>query len=176
MPQRLTVEGTWAIPVGHGQRFGSAMPKPANFVVGNWLLSMTMTQAKGYPINFPNAAPLAAQSANLPSGQQSFYAWFNTALFPKVAGPAPFTLQNFPSRFPDVRFMGVHNFDMSLSKNFPIHERLRAEMKADFINLFNHPYLTSMASLDVTNAAFGQLNLSQNNEPREIYLHLKLRF
>ena len=176
IPQRLTVEGTWAIPVGHGKRYGSSMPKPVNFVLGNWLLSATMTQAKGYPIDFPNAAPLSAQSANLPSDQQSFYKWFNTALFPKVAGPAPFTLRNFPSRFPDVRFMGVHNFDMSLSKNFPLHERLRAEMRADFINLLNHPFLTSMASLDVTNPSFGQLNLSQNNEPREVYLQLKVRF
>jgi len=72
--------------------------------------------------------------------------------------------------------MGVHNVDMSLSKSFPIFERLKLEMRADFLNMFNHPYLTSMASLDVTNAAFGQLSLSQNNEPREIYLHLKLRF
>jgi len=176
IPQRLTVEGTWAIPVGHGKRFGSTMPKPVNFVVGNWLLSATMTQAKGYPIDFPNAAPLSAQSGKLPSDQQSFYKWFNTALFPKVAGPAPFTLRNFPSRFPDARFMGVHNFDMALSKNFPIHERLRVEMRADFINLLNHPFLTSMASLDVTSPSFGQLNLSQNNEPREIYLQLKVRF
>jgi hypothetical protein len=40
----------------------------------------------------------------------------------------------------------------------------------------NHPFLTSMASLDVTNPSFGQLNLSQNNEPREVFLQLKIRF
>jgi hypothetical protein len=93
-----------------------------------------------------------------------------------VAGPAPFTLRNFPSRFPDVRFMGVHNADFSLNKSIPIFERVRVELRADFINLFNHPFLSSMASLDVTNASFGQLNLSQNNEPREVFLQLKVRF
>jgi hypothetical protein len=135
-----------------------------------------MTQAHGYPIDFPNAAPLTAQSAKLSGDQQSFYKWFNTALFPKVAGPAPFTLRNFPSRFPDVRFMGVHNFDFALNKSIPLYERLRLEMRADFINAFNHPFLTSMASLDVTNPSFGQLNLSQNNEPREVFLQVKVRF
>lgn len=176
IPQRLTVVGTWELPVGHGKHFGANMPTPLNYALGNWIFSCSMTQSHGYPIDFPNAAPLAAESAKLPSDQQSFLKWFNTALFPKVAGPAPFTLRNFPSRFPDVRFMGVHNFDVALNKSFPIFERLRAELRADFINILNHPFLTSMASLDVTNASFGQLTLSQNNEPREVYLQFKLRF
>jgi hypothetical protein len=176
IPQRLTVVGTWELPVGKGKHFGANMAAPLNYALGNWIFSCSMTQAHGYPIDFPNAAPLAAQSAKLPSDQQSFYKWFNTALFPKVVGPAPFTLRNFPTRFPDVRFMGVHNFDMSLNKSFPIFERLRAEFRADFINIMNHPFLTSMASLDVTNPSFGQLTLSQNNEPREVYLQVKIRF
>jgi hypothetical protein len=176
IPQRLTVVGTWELPVGKGKHFGHHMHAPLNYAVGDWILSCSMTQAHGYPIDFPNAAPLAAQSAKLPSDQQSFYKWFNTALFPKVSGPAPFTLRNFPTRFPNVRFMGVHNFDMAVNKSFPIFERLRAELRADFINLMNHPFLTSMASLDVTNPSFGQLTLSQNNEPREVFLQFKLRF
>jgi hypothetical protein len=176
IPQRLTVVGTWELPVGRGKHFGAHMPVALNHAVGNWLLSWSMTQAHGYPIDFPNAAPLTAQSAKLPSDQQSFYKWFDTSLFPKVAGPAPFTLRNFPSRFPDVRFMGVHNFDIALNKSISIFERLRLELRADFINAFNHPFLTSMASLDVTNPSFGQLTLSQNNEPREIFLQVKLRF
>jgi hypothetical protein len=176
VPQRLNVHGTWEIPVGRHRNFGSNMLKALNVVIGDWLLSASTTQAKGYPIDFPNAAPLAAQSAKLPSDQQSLYRWFDTSLFPKVAGPAPFTLRTFSSRFPDVRFMGVHNIDMSLSKSIPLYERLKLEFRADFINICNHPFLTSMASLDVTNAAFGQLNLSQNNEPREVYLHVKVRF
>ena len=176
IPQRLTVVGTWEIPVGKGKHFGAHMPTPVNYAIGNWIFSCAMTQAHGYPIDFPNAAPLVAQSAKISGDQQSFYKWFDTSLFPKVAGPAPFTLRNFPSRFPDVRFMGVHNFDVSLNKSLPIFERLRAELRADFINIMNHPFLTSMASLDVTNPSFGQLNLSQNNEPREVFLQFKLRF
>jgi hypothetical protein len=71
--------------------------------------------------------------------------------------------------------MGVHNFDIALNKSIPIFERLRLELRADFINAFNHPFLTSMASLDVTNPSFGQLNLSQNNEPTAVFLLVKLR-
>jgi len=176
LPQRLTIVGTYELPVGRGQRFGAHLAKPLNYVVGNWMLSWSVTQAKGFPIDFPNAAPLAARSAKLPSDQQNFYKWFDTSLFPKVAGPPPYTLRNFPTRFPNMRFMGVHNFDISLNKSFPIYERLKAELRADFINLFNHPFLTEMASLDVTNASFGMLNLRQRNDPRMIVLQVKLRF
>jgi hypothetical protein len=176
VPQRLTIVGTYELPVGRGQRFGAHLMKPLNYAVGNWMLSCAVTQMSGFPINFPNAAPLAARSAKLPSDQQSFYRWFDTSLFPKVAGPPPYTLRNFPTRFPDVRFMGVHNFDISLNKSFPIYERLKAEVRADFINFFNTPFLSSMASLDVTSGSFGQLNLSQNNDPRTIGLQFKLRF
>jgi hypothetical protein len=176
LPQRLTIVGTYDLPVGRGRRFGANMAKPLNYAVGNWMLSWSVTQASGFPVDFPNAAPLTAKSAKLPSDQQSFYKWFDTSLFPKVAGPAPYTLRDFPTRFPDVRFMGMHNFDISLNKSFPIYERLKAELRADFINLFNHPFVTEMASLDVTNASFGMLNLRQRNDPRMIVLQFKLRF
>jgi hypothetical protein len=176
LPQRVTIVGTYELPVGRGRRFGSSMPGALNYVAGNWILSWSVTQASGFPVDFPNAAPLQARSAKLPAGQKSFYKWFDTSLFPRVAGPAPYTLRDFPTRFPDVRFMGVHNFDFGLNKAIPIYERLRLELRADFINLFNHPFLSRMASLDVTSGSFGQLTLTQNNDPRTIALQFKLRF
>jgi len=90
----------------------------------------------------------------------------------------PFTLRNFPTRFPDVRFMGVHNYDFSLSKEFVIRERIKTQVRADFINAANRPYFTQLngGAPNVTSANFGQLNPAQNNSPRVIYLEFRLSF
>ncbi|MBI3471749.1 MAG: hypothetical protein HY013_10360 [Candidatus Solibacter usitatus] len=147
-----------------------------NAVAGNWKLGWNVTYQGGFPIDFPNAAPLAARSAKLSSDQRSLFRLFDTSLFPKVAGPAPFTLRDFPTRFPDVRFMGVRNWDLSLIKHVPIRERVKLEVHADFINAFNTPFFTQLASNSVTSASFGQIRPSQNNDSRFIFLDFKLVF
>jgi hypothetical protein len=173
--QRVSVPGTYELPFGKGKRFGSDLPRPLMYVFGNWKLGWNIANQSGFPINFPNAPPLTNQSAKLSGSGQSIYHWFNTSIFPTTS-QAPFALRNYPSRFPDVRFMGVHNVDMSLIKEFPIKERLRGQLRADFTNLFNRPYFTNPASLDVTNASFGQLQLSQQNDPRIVYMDFKILF
>ena len=175
VPQRLSILGTYELPFGHGKRFGSGLTGPVNYIFGNWKLGFNITNQSGFPVQFPNAAPLEAKSAKLSSSQQSLYQWFDTSLFPTSAQP-PFTLRNFPTVFPDVRFAGVHNLDLSLIKDLPIHERLRAQIRADFTNTFNHPYFTQLATTSVTSPQFGQINLSQNNDPRIIYMELKILF
>ena len=72
--------------------------------------------------------------------------------------------------------MGFNNWDFSLMKDFPIYERLKFRIRADFDNAFNHPYFTQMQSLDVTNAQFGQIHLSQNNDPRTVYMEADVIF
>jgi hypothetical protein len=149
-----------------------------NALLGNWRLGWNTTFQAGFPIDFPNAAPLSARSAKLPAGERSLTRWFDTSLFPRVAGPAPFTLRNFPTRFPDVRYMGVVNYDFSLSKDFVIMERVKTQIRADAINAFNRPYFTQLngGAPNVTSANFGQLSPAQNNQPRVIYLEFRLTF
>jgi hypothetical protein len=135
-----------------------------------------VTHQSGFPLDFPNAAPIEARSAKLPSGKRDVFRWFDTSLFPRVAGPAPFTLRNFPSRFPDVRFMDLDTWDLNLAKDFPIRERLKGQIRVNAINAMNHPYLTQMQSYNVTTANFGQLALSQGNPPRTINFDFRLVF
>jgi hypothetical protein len=176
IPQRLAVIGVYDLPVGKGRKYASGMPYPVNLFLGGWTLGWNITHQSGFPIDFPNAAPLSATSAKLGSDQRGVYKWFDTSLFPKVAGPAPFTLRNFSSRFPNVRFMDLDTWDLNLSKDFPIRERLKGQIRVNAINAFNHPYLTSMASLNVTASNFGQLAISQGNVPRNISFDFRLLF
>jgi hypothetical protein len=163
-----------------------------NGIFGNWNVNATWTAHSGYPFAFPNAAPLVAQTANLhddardaaaqknghPQFDPSVDVWFNTGLFPTQA-QAPFTLRNFPTMFPDVRSKILNVWDMSVYKEFPIKERVRWQVRADFHNAFNHPWFGNLASNNVTDPAFGMLSVSSvddTSEPRLIVLVMKIVF
>lgn len=175
VPQKLSLLGSYELPIGKGRHFFNAMHPVVNGFLGNWTIGWNATMQSGFPIDFPNAAPIAARSAKLPSGERTLERWFDTSVFP-TAAQASFTLRNFPTRFPDVRFMGVHNYDFSLQKEIPIKERVRIQVRADMINSMNRPYFTNLVSANVTNASFGQINPAQSNEPRTIFIETRLTF
>lgn len=179
IPQKLSVLGTYDLPFGRGRLMGRDLSRGLNHLIGGWKLGWNVSYQSGFPVDFPNAAPLEARSAKLPARERSVYRWFDTSLFPSMAGPAPFTLRGFPTRFPDVRYMGVRHWDFSLMKDLPlVKERVKAQVRADFINASNRPFMTRMATTppNVTRADFGQLRLEQDNTPRYIYLELKMVF
>ena len=144
----------------------------------------------GPPLDFPNAAPLAARSAKLSDAQRdelarsrgkdrwdiSYVPYYDISLFPRQAGPAPFTLRDFPSRFPDVRGRGLNNLDFTIAKQFPVGERVRFEYRADMLNSLNTPYFPRQASNDVTRPDFGFLNQSPRTDARIIVMVLRLTF
>ena len=108
--------------------------------------------------------------------------WFNTSLWndpgtgKRIGSQEAFTLRNFPIRFSDVRLPGYQNWDASISKYFPLTEKVRMQFKFEAVNLMNHPWLTGIASVDVTNAQFGRLNPSQGNLPRFLKLGLNMQW
>src|SRR5207253_17726 len=155
-----SVLGTYDLPVGHGRPLLGGMNRVLDGFLGNWKLGWNWTFQSGFPIDFPNAAPLQARSAKLPAGQRTLDRSFDTSLFPKVAGPGRFTLRNFPTRFADVRYIGFANIDFSLVKDIPIfRERVKTQVRADFTNTLNSPYFTGLVGNppNVTNANFGQI-------------------
>jgi hypothetical protein len=151
-----------------------------NFFIGGWELNANVTYMKGWNIAYPNAnqvTPGSAQLENPTMGQ-----WFNTDLWNnpatgrRVAAQEPFTLRDFPLRFGNVRVPGYQNWDASITKWFPIKERLRLQFRFEAVNALNRPWFTNIASVDVTNAAFGRLNPVQGNLPRFLKLGLNMQF
>jgi hypothetical protein len=191
-PRAFSIVTSYELPFGRGRRFGKTMSPILNGIAGGWNVNAQWTAHSGYPFAFPTAAPLVAQTANLHDSQRdanaqkagrtqfdpSYDVWFNTSIFP-TAAQAPFTLRNFPTIFPDVRSKILNVWDMSIYKEFPIKERVRWQVRADFHNAFNHPWFGNLASNNVTNAQFGQVAVSaidDTSEPRLIVLVMKIVF
>jgi|KBSMisStandDraft_5_1062788.scaffolds.fasta_scaffold08296_2 hypothetical protein len=75
---------------------------------------------------------------------------------------------------------GVHRFDFSVFKKFPIKERFSTEFRAEFFNVLNHPNFSPLGiSSDPSNPTqFGKLSATRFNpyDPRQIQLALKLYY
>lgn len=182
-PQRFTLAGVWDFPFGKGRPVGGGWPTPVQYVLGDWQLNWNIQYMVGWPVGYPNAKQVQPGSAKLSSSERSFARWFNTSLWndstgKRVAAQEPYTLKDYSMRFSDVRAPGYNNWDLSLSKYFPIHEQIRAQFRFEMVNAFNHPWYMSLASGydNVTSAAFGQLDPTQRNLPRFIKLALHLHW
>jgi hypothetical protein len=102
--------------------------------------------------------------------------WIDPATGKYVPQQDPRTLRNFPTRFGDVRLPGYKNWDASISKYFPIHERMRLQFRFEAVNVLNHPWYAAIASVDVTSPQFGRLNPQESNLPRFLKLGLVLQW
>ncbi len=188
-PHAFSAVATYELPFGTGKKMAGHLPKWANAIVGGWNVSAQYMFRSGTPLEFPNAAPLANRSAALSPAERDeravkagrsefnpfFDKWFDTTLFPRQA-QAPFTLRDFPTRFPDVRSPHLASWEMSGYKQFAIRERVRIQVRADFQNALDYAYFGRLVTANVTDSRFGQLNPDQDNQPRTAVLVLKVLF
>jgi hypothetical protein len=184
VPQQFSVIGSYDIPLRARDRW-------VNGVIGGWTFSGVFMSHSGFPLAFPNAAPLAARSAKLSDSERDTRAraagrtqfdpsedvWFDTSLFPGAAQP-PFTLRTFPTRFPDVRSKPLNVADLSLYKEFHFKEKLKWQIRLDAHNVANFPWFGVLDSNgnNVTRPQFGHLRADIGNETRVIVAVMKLVF
>jgi hypothetical protein len=115
--------------------------------------------------------------ADLPADVAGGVYWFNPAAF---ASPADGNFGNTGRAI--FRLPGVHQWDITMSKNWYAPQGIRVQFRADFINAFNHTQFdpatiqntcTAGADLTCTSAGrFGQLTGAR--APREIQLGLRV--
>jgi hypothetical protein len=165
---------------------------PVRVVVNNWQVSGIATFSTGQPIGVgyslvtskdlsgtPSISPriLVIGNPNLSRGDRSFTQAFNTGAF---AMPAAGTLGTMSKTL--IESPGINNFDVSIFKNIPLYrERLRAQLRGEFYNFFNH---TQFSSFDSTarfasngsqvNAQFGQYTAAR--DPRVMQLAIRFEY
>ena len=191
VPRQFSVIGSYDLPFGKGRQFLSGMNRWANGALGGWTVSGVWMSHSGFPLQFPNAAPLVGTSANFSDAQRDALAqqkgrtqydisedtWFDTSLFPKTARN-PYVLQTYPTRFPDVRTKPLNVADVSIYKEFRMNERVRLQVRADAHNVGNFPWFGNLDSngANVTSSKFGFLRADMGNEVRVIVGVMKLVF
>jgi hypothetical protein len=154
------------VPVGRNRWIGRDMNRVLDALVGGWSISAILTFQTGTPIN------LGLADARLSDGNQrpdvvcsqlssglSYHAAasndssvFNSSCF---ADPGDQIAGNAPRYFSHLRSDGIHNADLSLSKEFTIREGMKLQVRGEFFNFTNTPRFA------VPNTAFGDSQFGQ---------------
>ncbi len=164
-------------------------------ITKDWQVSPIITMFTGNPIQITDGKDisLSGQGLDRPNvvlpdqvypAQKTVQEYFNPAAFQCAGSNAACTV--FSGQFGNlgrnsVYGPGQRNFDIALSRQFRIRERLKLEFRSDFFNILNHANWGSPAtggsgigtSLS-SGATFGQVTAF--GPPRLIQMALKLYF
>ncbi len=174
----------WSLP--NAAVFGKNAATKAIF--HNWELAGIWTVSSGFPrsvgFSFTDGvdrwgggdAPRPNLVGDAESASSSFDRWFNTDA---IAAPGFNDFGNAPV---DVfRGPGITNWDFSVFKKIPVHERLGLELRFEFYNFLNHAQWDGVdngarfdAAGNQVNGRFGQVTSARN--PREAQFSLRVQF
>jgi hypothetical protein len=128
----------------------------------------------------PACQILVSQGGLAPDRVHTIQNWFNPCAFEKAPAGELGTAARAPVYGP--RYVDT---DFSLIKDFPFHERMNVQFRAEFFNLFNHPHfflpgVAGTGEQDInTPSSFGVISQTINqtvNDARSIQFGLKLNF
>ena len=196
-PNRFSMSGFYEFPFGKGKQFLSHASRWADAIIGGWQIEGTYTFQSGFPLRFANDAFYLGGKISIPKNQETLTRWFNTDAFVSVLGATPTCaafptgstncaspadhLRTLPFYFADVRMQTVNNADLGLRKDIHINERMKVQLRMEFINAFNHPLLSTLsgggANVSPSSSAFGTVSASnQQNYARRAQLSAKFIF
>lgn len=189
VPQSFATAFVYDLPYGKGKHWGSSAPWIVSNVLGNWQLSGVIRLTSGLPLlpvqyssnplsqyGFPGPG-LPNVIGNPKPANQNANNWINPAAF---EAPAAYTYGNEPQHMTQLREAATKNLDISIAKYFGT-ERFRAQLRGDFLNVFNHPiyggefYGGSNIGNCIDCGGLGVV-YGTRNDPRNIQLSLKLMF
>ena len=190
--------GVYELPFGKGQRFMTS--GPGNWIFGGWRLSSINVYDSGTPVGVGTALTLpiyaSGQGGRIPPyvtsydgwqpdfsggfdpGKYHFFVPYGSGPFPtQGTGTALNSIGNETRLNPKLRLFPNLNENLSLTKTFPVKERLRVEFRVETFNTFNRVRFGT-GNNQLQSQTFGVLTGagSQINGPRNLQFALKLYF
>ena len=83
-------------------------------------------------------------------------------------------IRTLPSRWNNLRGQYLNLWDLSVSKYFIVTEKLKFQLRGEFLNAFNTPVFAN-PNVDPTSSNFGKTT-GQNNLARNVQIGLKMIF
>ncbi len=194
--QQFILYGSYLLPFGKNQMFASNAPRFVDAIIGGWQFSPVITLSSGLPFTlgvgggcgasvpgsapcYPNGSGLAVShhltGFNAVSHSRTYFTAANvpTSLFPQAGVDQIGSMGRNSVYGP-----GFFNGDLSLQKNFPIHESVLAQFRVDAYNGFNHINAgnpgTTNTGTDAVITSEPALNVYTN--PRQLQFSLRVQF
>jgi hypothetical protein len=181
LPNIFSGSFIYDVPVGKGKTF-STNNRFADYVIGNWQVGGILSLHSGTPFDVTvsngdtantgnNTERANLVSSNIYAQNQDPTVYLNTAAF---GVPANYTYGNLGRN--SLRTNSFKNLDLSLTRRFPIKERVNCEFRADAFNISNS-VIFDRPQNTLGNANFGIITATaRNTNPRQIQFSLKLNF
>ena len=188
---RMVLATIVSVPVGRGLWIGHDMNRILDTIVGGWSISTILTFQTGTPLTLGMDSPQLADGNQRPdvvcsqaSSGVSYHraalnglsgngnaSVFNPACF---ADPGDQVAGNAPRYFSNLRTDGIHNTDLSLSKEISIREDMKIQIRGEFFNFTNTPRF-GLPNTFLNNPQFGQVNTTVNS-PRHMQFGVRFQF
>jgi hypothetical protein len=195
---RFVIATIFDVPVGRNRWVGRDMNRVLDGVIGGWSISTFVTFQTGTPISIVMANPRLADGNQRPNvlcsavssgfsyhqaaanGQDiangapldpSTASVFNANCFGDPGDQVPGTA---PRYFSNLRGDGIHNADLSFSKEFVVREGMKLQVRGEFFNFTNTPRF-NFPNTSFGDSAFGQVT-STLNTPRHTQIGLRFEF
>ena len=176
IPQALLFSYTYDLPVGPGKKVLNRQDIISKHVLGGWTIAGNHTYLSGRPLSTITNQRLPASQDSTANGARGLrpYRVADAELRTPVScadldpardlllnraalsSPAPFTFGNASRFLGDVRSCGTKNEDFSISKYFPVTERVRIRFGTEFFNAFNRVNFSAPAT-NFDNLNFGRI-------------------
>jgi hypothetical protein len=149
---RFVINYAYDLPFGRGRKFGGNASAALNQIIGNWQVAGITTAQTGNWFTITDSGSVTDVSTSDGGGAVGFHmvrpnvignptgppcmpgTLFNTCAF--VANTTFFTFGNAGRNI--VRGPGLQNWDLTISKLFPVREQMHLEFRADIFNIWNH--------------------------------------
>jgi hypothetical protein len=188
IPHRFVANANYNLPFGRGQKFGGDVAGWMNAAIGGWKLNTIVSVQSGYtlgitqtggqaysgsrPFFVPGGNPLTSGDVhNRLGGAGQAQAYLDSNAFRKAAA---FELGDVPRSSGRLRSPVGFQDDLSLLKEFPIHERLGLQFRLEAFNLLNKVQF-GLPNTTLGSTTFGYIT-TQYNLPRNVQAALKLTF
>ena len=143
----LSAYAVYEFPIGRGKQFGHDMPTAANAVVGNWSINPIVS----WHYRLPAFSLRRRQLGNRQSGKSSRLRW--PGELPKDGDRPGHTvvqsefvrkcragdIRQLSGSRPSHRAWICRCRTSACRRTSRLHERMRLQFRADFLNAFNHP-------------------------------------
>jgi hypothetical protein len=146
LTHNLTAFAIYELPLGRGRLLGRNLNPIVDAVVGGWNVSPIYSLHGGFPLTIygnDNTTTNSFGSRADCNGGPKYIKQFIPGVGLQWFSPEPYSnsavLAFGTCRVGTIRGPGLNRLDIGLQKEFPVHDKMRFEFRAEFLNAFNHP-------------------------------------
>ena len=176
-PQRVVATSLFEFPFGRGKRFGNQAGRALDLLIGGWQTGVTYEFQPGGLLDWGNYFYYGQNLADIVKADKTFDQWFNTANFERASArqPAAYHRRVFPVRVPDVRADKTSQWNVNLSKNLRVTERVNLQLRLDALNVQNRSQMAG-PNTDPTSTNFGRITSQSQGTNRWLDVQARLTF